>query len=74
MGPFWDNFAWVGREVVEQGLLREAGNWRETADILVESLNHASSKEQVIETAFSYFKKHQGGTLSACRLIAEELG
>jgi 3-deoxy-D-manno-octulosonic-acid transferase len=73
IGPFWDNFAWVGREIIEEGLVKEAVDWRSVSDALVNSLTKPSSRRKVQEAVYKYVKKHQGGTAHACRLINEFL-
>ncbi len=73
IGPSWENFAWVGPEVVEQGLVRSGTNWKEVADILVETMKRPPSYEKVRAEALKYLKAHQGGTEKACRLIMELL-
>jgi 3-deoxy-D-manno-octulosonic-acid transferase len=73
IGPSWENFAWVGQEIVEQGLVRNATNWKEVTDILVETMEKSPSYEKVRETALRYVKDRQGGTTLACRLVAEFL-
>ncbi len=73
IGPSWDNFAWVGQEIVEQGLVRNATNWKEVTDILVETMEKSPSYEKVRETALRYVEDRQGGTTLACRLVAEFL-
>jgi len=73
IGPSWENFAWVGQEIVEQGLVRNATNWKEVTDILVETMEKSPSYEKVRETALRYVEDRQGGTTLACRLVAEFL-
>lgn len=73
IGPFWDNFAWVGREIIDQGLVQEAVDWKSVADALVKSLRRSSSHQKVREAVYEYVKAHQGGTARACRLINEFL-
>lgn len=73
IGPFWDNFAWVGREIIEQGLVQEAADWRSVADALVKNLRRSSSRQKVREAIYEYLKTHQGGTARACSLINEFL-
>jgi 3-deoxy-D-manno-octulosonic-acid transferase len=73
IGPSWENFAWVGQEIVEQGLVRNATNWKEVTDILVETMEKSPSHEKVRETALRYVEDRQGGTTLACRLVAEFL-
>ena len=41
-GPFWDNFSWVGSEIVNEGLLRVAEDWRGVSDALVEIMENPS--------------------------------
>ena len=73
IGPSWENFAWVGREIVYEGLIRNAADWKEVVDVLLEDIENSPSHEQVREAAFKYVKDRQGGTMRACRLIAEFL-
>ncbi len=73
IGPFWENFAWVGREIVEGGLVRNAANWKEVADILAEGMTKSPSHETVRKAALRYARDRQGGTTRACRLVAEFL-
>ncbi len=73
IGPSWENFAWVGREIVEQGLVRNTADWKEVADALVEGMTKSPSHEEVREAALTYVKDRQGGTTRACRLVAEFL-
>jgi len=73
IGPSWENFAWVGREIVEQGLVHVAADWKEVADLLVENLEKSLPREKVRESALTYVKDRQGGTTQSCRLVAELL-
>lgn len=73
IGPSWENFAWVEQEIVEQGLVHVAADWKEVADFLVESLEKSLPREKVRESALTYVKDRQGGTAQSCRLVAELL-
>ena len=73
IGPSWENFAWVGREIVEQGLVHVAADWKEVTDLLVESLEKSLPREKIRESALTYVKDRQGGTAQSCRLVAELL-
>lgn len=73
IGPSWENFAWVGREIVEQGLVHVAADWKEVANFLVESIEKTTPREKVRKAAFMYMKDRQGGTAKACRLIEKLL-
>ncbi len=73
IGPCWDTFHWVGQEIVDQGLIRVAGTWKEVADILIENMKQPLSHEKVREASVKYMKGRQGGAALACRLIEEYL-
>ena len=73
IGPSWENFAWTGREIVENGLVKVAANWLEVVNFLVENLEKPFPHENVRKAALRYLKDRQGGTAKACRLIVEHL-
>ena len=73
IGPSWENFAWVGRKIVEQSLVHVAADWKEVADFLLESLEKSLPREKIRESALTYVKDRQGGTAQSCRLVAELL-
>jgi 3-deoxy-D-manno-octulosonic-acid transferase len=73
IGPSWDDFAWVGHEILDNGLVRQATDWREVADVLVGDLKEPKSHKAVRKDALDYVKDHQGGTQKACELIVESL-
>jgi 3-deoxy-D-manno-octulosonic-acid transferase len=73
IGPSWENFAWVGREIVEQGLVHVATDWKKVADFLVESIEKTIPREKTRNAALKYVKDRQGGTAKACRLIEKLL-
>ncbi len=73
IGPSWENFAWVGDEIVAQGLVSIAKDWKNVVKKLIENLDHADSHEKVLEAAFKYVKERQGGTNRACDLICKHL-
>jgi 3-deoxy-D-manno-octulosonic-acid transferase len=73
IGPSWENFAWVGREILDQGLVRRVADWKEVADALVHGMKRSLPHEKVRQAALRYVKDRQGGTIRACRLVAEFL-
>jgi len=73
IGPSWENFAWVGREIVEQGLVHVATDWKEVSNFLVKSIEKTTPREKVCKAAFMYVKNRQGGTVKACGLIEKLL-
>jgi 3-deoxy-D-manno-octulosonic-acid transferase len=73
IGHSWEDFYWVGNEIITQGLVRIASDWREVADILIENTKKPSSHEDVLNKALVYLKKRRGGTAQACSIITEIL-
>jgi 3-deoxy-D-manno-octulosonic-acid transferase len=73
IGPSWENFAWVGEEIVASGLLGVAKDWKEVARRLVENIEKPIPRQQVIERAQAYIKDRQGGAELGCRHIIEML-
>ncbi len=71
IGPFWEDFAWVGHDIAEQGLVRVAQDWKAAADILAKNMESSPSHGEVCEAALNYIKKRQGGTARACDLIVQ---
>jgi 3-deoxy-D-manno-octulosonic-acid transferase len=69
IGPHWDNFFWVGKEVVARGLVRIAADWRQAADLLAADLAAKPKRETVRQKALRFVQERQGGMASACRLI-----
>jgi 3-deoxy-D-manno-octulosonic-acid transferase len=73
IGPSWENFAWVGTDILASGLLKVAGDWQETADQIIKDIDNPVSHQEVIERADRYLKARQGGTELACQHIIEFL-
>ena len=73
IGPYWETFQWVGSEIMEQGLVRVAADWRAAADILCTDISQPASKDQVRRDARRYIQSRRGGTAAACRLIDQYL-
>jgi len=73
IGPFWENFTWVGREILEQGLVRVAKDWQEVAYLLIQEIENPVSRKEVLHQTLSYVKNRQGGTKKACRHISDLL-
>ncbi len=71
IGPSWEDFHWVGTEIIESGLVRIAKDWQEVVDLLANDIAQPSAPETVRETAYRYLKDRQGGADMACRLIEE---
>jgi len=72
-GPHWKNFAWIGREIVESGLVIEAASWQEVLKSLVNLINKTPPKRDVAAKAKSYIRDHTGGAKSVCKQVADFL-
>jgi len=70
IGPSWENFFWVGAEIIDTGLLRVAGTWQEVAALLLEDLDNSPPRDEIITRTLEYIKERQGGVERACRAIA----
>jgi 3-deoxy-D-manno-octulosonic-acid transferase len=68
-GPSWENFAWVGQEIIDAGLLRIADGWRQAAALMLQDLAAPRPRAAVIEAAQRFFETRRGGTAQACRQI-----
>jgi 3-deoxy-D-manno-octulosonic-acid transferase len=73
IGPSWENFAWVGADIIKEGLLRVAADWKKAADLLLADLESSSNRETVRAAADRYIQSRQGGTARAARLIEKTL-
>ena len=73
IGPHWDNFHWVGPEIIGEGLLRVAGDWREAVDLLVASVKNSRSRTEIQDAADNYIDARRGGTRQAADLILKYL-
>jgi 3-deoxy-D-manno-octulosonic-acid transferase len=73
IGPSWENFAWVGSEIIQEGLLRVAPDWKKVADLLMADVKQASNRETVRAAANRYIQSRQGGTAQAAQLIEAAL-
>ncbi|MFW6081806.1 MAG: 3-deoxy-D-manno-octulosonic acid transferase [Desulfosalsimonas sp.] len=73
IGPFWDNFFWVGEEVFNQGLVLRENSWQTAAVRLVEQLHAPPEREKTRQKAIAYISARQGGTKKACGVIEKYL-
>jgi 3-deoxy-D-manno-octulosonic-acid transferase len=70
IGPFWENFHWIGREILEQGLVRVAKDWQVVAYLLLRDMENPTSRKEVRQNTLTYVKNRQGGTKMACSHIS----
>ena len=74
IGPSWGNFAWVGREIIDSGLLKVADNWKQVAEFLLKDLTDPPPRKEVIDAAHQFIRLRRGGTGTACQRILACLG
>jgi 3-deoxy-D-manno-octulosonic-acid transferase len=76
IGPHWDNFAWVGREVLDSGLVHEVadvdGVFRRLA-AAIEAPPDDGDKSEVRQALDAYLAPRRGGSAQAARLIRRYL-
>ncbi len=73
IGPYWDNFAWVGEEIFTQGLVVQTSNWQAAVSEIIRQIHEPFSKNDIREAAAAYIQNRKGGTEIACRLIQKQL-
>jgi 3-deoxy-D-manno-octulosonic-acid transferase len=73
IGPSWENFAWVGTQIVKAGLVRVAKDWKGVVELLLSDVNRPSAHDSVRKKALKYIQERQGGTAQAAGIIAETL-
>ncbi len=69
IGPSWSNFAWVGQEIVDAGLLKIAEDWRQVVALMRADIKAPHSRNAVKDKAQQFLMPRQGGTRRACRQI-----
>lgn len=73
IGPHWTNFAWVGRDIVNQGLVFTAKDAAEATERMVKLLSRPMPKETVCERFQAYVASRRGGTVLAADQIRRVL-
>ncbi len=72
-GPFWENFAWVGSQIIDCGLLRVAGDWQQASARILEDLDSPPQRGEVIDKLQQFINERRGGTATACRHVVASL-
>ncbi|MEJ2096245.1 MAG: glycosyltransferase N-terminal domain-containing protein [Deltaproteobacteria bacterium] len=73
IGPYWDNFKWVGKGIIDRGIVQQASSWTDVAEGLQNVLKYPPDKAALRMQALAYIRHRQGGTDTACRLIGDYL-
>jgi len=68
-GPHWSNFAWIGRDIVDQGLVVEVDGPGELAERMARTLARPRKREAVQKKVGAYVNSRRGGTATALECI-----
>lgn len=69
IGPHWTNFAWIGREIIDTGLVFEARDRQDVAHYLLKQVASEPDRQQTKEALEKFVRSRQGGTRLACHKI-----
>jgi 3-deoxy-D-manno-octulosonic-acid transferase len=69
IGPYWSDFSWIGQEIIDQGLVLQAKDWQEAAELLLQHVTEPPPREQTRQQVLTYVKNHGGGTAQTCTAI-----
>lgn len=69
IGPYWSNFHWVGRQIIDQGLVQKGGDSQECLALIEKQLSQPQDREKNRRQAFAYFEAYRGGTRIAVAAI-----
>ncbi len=72
-GPHWDNFAWVGRAILDLGPLREARDGDGVLEALLAFLARPPDRAAVRRAVLDYAASRTGGAAAVCGRIAQWL-
>lgn len=73
IGPSWENFAWAGEKIFNQGLAIRVDTWQSAASELIRALRRTESIHPQKAKAVNYLEAKKGGTDQACHLIEKLL-
>lgn len=73
IGPYWSNFFWVGREIIDQKLVIQVNNRQELLEVLLKKMTQPLQREQTKSAVIDYVRNRQGGTGQACKVIVDFL-
>ncbi|MCL1915224.1 MAG: 3-deoxy-D-manno-octulosonic acid transferase [Desulfovibrionaceae bacterium] len=73
IGPSWQNFAWVGKEIFDLGLVRRINSIEELVPALLRLLHGGENKTLVRQKLEDYLAPRRGGTRMAVEALAEFL-
>lgn len=72
-GPHWKNFTWVGRDIFESGLAKEATDPEHTLNLLIKIIEDAPPRSEVAAKAKAYIRDRRGGAKAVSKQVADFL-
>lgn len=69
IGPYWKNFAWVGREIITSGLVKEVGDETALTAALLATIDGSRPRSEVTQEVRRFFLPRKGGT----KLVSQEI-
>ncbi len=73
IGPHWQDFAWIGRDIFAAGLVVEVGDETELVEKILTTLDAPLTRERVMQQVEDFFRPRTGGTLEVCQQIIIKL-
>lgn len=74
-GPHWENFAWVGEAIVDNGLLILEPTGEKVAERLLSQIRNAAPRDHIRQLTADYLDTRKGGTRQTCaRILAHFKG
>jgi len=71
IGPHWQDFAWVGKEIFNTGTVTRCQNWHHAAETMGRHLVNTGSRKTRIDAVSHYISQNQGGAQAAADIILE---
>ncbi len=62
IGPYWQNFQWVGQEIVQQGLVQQVSHLDDLVEAMLENVKNPANRDKIHTKFQKYVQTHQGGT------------
>ncbi|QJB58200.1 glycosyltransferase N-terminal domain-containing protein [Pseudodesulfovibrio sp. zrk46] len=72
-GPHWTNFAWVGRDIIDEGIAHEGEDAEHVLNLLIDILDNTKPRKEVVKEAKAYIRDRQGGAKAVSKQVAEFL-
>ena len=69
IGPHWQDFAWVGKEIFNTGAVTQCKNWQHAVKIMCRHLAESENPKNRINAMSHYILQKQGGSRTAADTI-----